>query len=141
MIYDFKTLLIFGIVDRANIGEMVKSCFRRIVQIARNIHEARGVYGDSRLGTCSIDAGREDRVGEFRLQAVEQSLHRSWSRDRRDTREKHDLPITHVPLLSLVSQSISQTLSPAESFLVTLTAHRAMLQGEADSQAHRHRLE
>ncbi len=74
---DFEPQLIFGIVDRADIGEMVKGCLRRIVQIARNIQQARSGHGDSGLGTCGVDAGREDRVREFRLQAVEQGLHSS----------------------------------------------------------------
>ncbi len=72
---DFKPQLIFGIIDRADIGEMVEGCLRRIVQIANNLQQARGGHGDSGLGTCGVDTGREDRVRKFRLQAVEQGLH------------------------------------------------------------------
>ena len=74
---DFESQLIFGIVDRADIGEMVKGCLRRIVQIARNIQQTCGGHGNSGLGTCGVDAGRKDRVREFRPQVVEQGLHNS----------------------------------------------------------------
>ena len=72
---DFEPQLIFGIIDRTDIGEMVEGRLRRIMQVARNFQQARGGHGDSRLGTCGVHADREDRVREFRLQAVEQSFH------------------------------------------------------------------
>ena len=72
---DFESQLIFRIVDRANIGEMIEGCFRRIVQVASNLQQTRSGNRDRGLGTCNVHAGREDRTWKFRLQAVEQSLH------------------------------------------------------------------
>src|SRR6478672_4053992 len=37
---DFEPQLIFRIVDRADIREMVERCIRRIVQVARNLQQA-----------------------------------------------------------------------------------------------------
>ena len=68
---DFESQPVFGIVDRADIREVVEGGCRRIVQIARNVQQARGSHGDGRFSTCRIDVGREDRVREFRLQAIE----------------------------------------------------------------------
>jgi hypothetical protein len=76
---DFESQLIFRIVDRANIGEMIEGCLRRIVQIARNLQQTRSGNRDRGLGTSSIHTDRENRTWKFRLQAVEQSLHgRPW---------------------------------------------------------------
>jgi len=62
---DFKPELIFGIVDRADIGEMVEGRLRSIVQIAHNFQEARSSHGNRGLGTCGIDTAREDREQAF----------------------------------------------------------------------------
>ena len=135
---DFESQLIFRIVDRADIREMVEGCLRRIVQVARNLQQARGGHGDSGLGTCGVDAGRKDRVREFRLQTVEQSLHRSSS--SRVAREKCALSRQSRHSRS-VSRVISRTPSPAEFFPAASAIHRATLPGGADSPAHRHRPE
>ena len=77
MVDDFEPHLIFWIVDRTDVGQMVEGCLRRIMQIARNLRKTCGRHGDSGLGTCGIHSDCEDRIRKFRLQAVEQSLHRN----------------------------------------------------------------
>lgn len=71
MVNDFESQLIFGVVDRANIGELVKGRFRRIVQIARKVQQARGGHGERSLRSCRVDVDCEDRVREFGLKVVE----------------------------------------------------------------------
>ncbi len=71
VIDDFEPQPVLGVVHRANIGEVVEGPFRRIVQIARNVQQVCGGYGNGGLCTSGVDAGPKDRVRKFRFQVVE----------------------------------------------------------------------